>query len=206
LIQFLKPAPGTSLTRRLKAAIDDPEMEQLLDSWLELAGTGDLPEKSEFDPLNHPTVLPRIWIYELEEDRSDFVCRLCGEEIRYVWGHTTKGLRLSQIASPELFRTNMRRWLYCIEAPAVLLGQSTEQSRFIVKRLSLPFRNGLGQRFVLGASRYDFRHVDPFDQRHPFRYSQSAVAVRTRDLLLDAARDEPSEPAQQWTAQASASV
>lgn len=211
MIRFLKPSPTSSLVVRLKQAIDDPEMDNLLDSWLALGRDGPLPDKARFDPLDHPTLLPRMWIYELSEDRSDFVGRLCGEEIRHVWGQTTKGLPLSQISPPDRFRTSLRRWLHCVTAPAVLLGHSTEQAQFVVKRLSLPFRDSLGRLYVLGASRYDFRNVDPYEARHPYRHSQSALAVRARDLLADASREQAGDQAEDqaainsrtWAAQAS---
>src|SRR5690606_29909543 len=111
LIRFLKPSPSSPLVQRLKQLIDDPEMVRLLASWLALGQDGPLPDKARFDPLDHPTLLPRMWIYELTDDRRDFIGRLCGEEIRHVWGQTTKGLALSQISSPDRFRTSLRRWL-----------------------------------------------------------------------------------------------
>lgn len=203
MIRFIKPTPSSSLVERLKLAIDDPEMNRLLDSWLLLGRDDPLPDKAGFDPLDHPTLLPRMWIYELTEDRRDFVGRLCGEEIRHVWGQTTKGLPLSQISSPDRFRASFRRWLHCVTAPAVLLGHSTEQSQFVVKRLSLPFRDQRGRRYVLGASRYDFRKVDPYEQRHPYRHSQSAISVRAHDLLRDARDDQAAISSRTWAAQAS---
>jgi len=183
LIRFLKPAPGSSVIERFKVAIDDPELFSLLESWLRLAKDGLLPDKGRFDPLDHRNLLPRMWIYELTEDRSDFVGKLCGEEIRHVWRQTTKGLPLSQISSPDRFWSGLRRWLYCVTAPAVLLGQSMEQARFAVKRLSLPFTDPQGRLYVLGASQYDFQIVDPFEPLHPFRYSQNALAARAADLV-----------------------
>ena len=187
MIRFLKPAGGRPLVSRLKAEIADPEIERLVDTWLRLAGDGPLPDKSGFDPLEHPRLLPRMWIYQLTDDRRDFIGRLCGEEIRHVWGRSTKGVALSQIATPENLRTNLQRWLYCVSAPAVLLGRSSSESaRFVVKRLSLPFRDREGGYYVVGASRYDFNEVDPFDGSPPYRHSQSAVAVRAFDLIADA--------------------
>ena len=190
MIRFLKTDSPASAVGQLKAAIADPDMERLLDSWLQLADVGRLPDKAGFDPLDHRGLLPRMWIYQLTEDRRDFVGRLCGEEIRHVWGQTTKGMPLSQISAPDRFRTDFRRWLYCVSAPAVLLGSSTEHARFVVKRLSLPFVDHLGQLYLLGASRYDFHHVDPYEARHPYRHSQSALAVRADTLLRDRSRDD----------------
>ena len=208
MIRFLKPTPTASLVHRLKAEIGDPEMERLLDSWLRLMPGSALPDKAAFDPLEHSTLLPRMWIYELTGDRGDFVGRLCGEEIRHVWGQTTKGLPLSQISPPHRFRTSLRRWLYCVTAPAVLLGHSTEQAKFVVKRLSLPFTDSMGRLYLLGASRYDFGRVDPFEQRHPYRHSQSALAVRARDLAREAAaaKDQAAISSRTWAAQASPSA
>jgi len=203
VIRFLKPAPETSLVGRLKAEIRDPEMEQLLDSWLRLASEGYPPDKAGFDPLDHPTLLPRMWIYEMTADREDFVGRLCGEEIRHVWGQTTKGLPLSKISSTDRFRASQRRWLYCVTTPAVMLGRSTERSQFVVQRLSLPFVDALGRLYVLGASRYDFERIDPFERRHPYRHSQSAITARARDLVADARRDQAAISSLTWAAQAS---
>lgn len=183
MIRFLKPASASSLTDRFRIAIDDPELVSLFESWLRLAKDGPLPDKARFEPLDHRSLLPRMWIYELNGDRTDFVGRLCGEEIRHVWGQTTKGLSLSKISSPDRFWAGLRRWLYCVTAPAVLLGQSTEQARFVVKRLSLPFTDADGRLYVLGASQYNFQLVDPFEARHPFRFSQTAVAARAADLV-----------------------
>ena len=203
MIRFLKTVAGTSLVGRLKAEIRDPEMDRLLDSWLRLASDGCPPDKAGFDPLDHPTLLPRMWIYELTADRGDFVGRLCGEEIRHVWGQTTKGLPLSKISSPDRFRASQRRWLYCVSAPAVLVGRSTERSEFVVQRLSLPFVDARGRFYVLGASHYDFERIDPFERRHPYRHSQSAIAVRALDLIADARRDHAAMSSRTWAAQAS---
>lgn len=210
VIRFLKCAAETTLVPRLKAEIADAEMERLFDSWLRLAPKSGLPDKAAFDPLDHPALLPRMWIYELTADRRDFVGRLCGEEIRHVWGQTTKGLPLSQISSPDRFRINHRRWLYCVTAPAVLLGHSTEQERHVAMRLSLPFTDRNGGLYVLGASRYDFARVDPFEDRHPFRHSQRAVAMRAADLVRATqpgpAGDQPDISSRTWAAQASPSA
>lgn len=183
MIRFLKPTSSSSVVERFRTAIDDDELFGLLQSWLRLAKDGPLPDKSRFDPLDHPSLLPRMWIYELTPDRSDFIGRLCGEQIRHVWGQTTKGLSLSRISSPDRFRPGLRRWLYCVSAPAVLLGRSTERSQSVVKRLSLPFTDAQGGLYVLGASQYAFQLIDPFESRHPFRFSQTAVAVRAVDLI-----------------------
>lgn len=206
MIRFLKPRADVSLIGRLKTGIDDAEMEQLLDSWLRLLAGVRLPDKARFDPLDHPNLLPRMWIYELTEDRKDFIGRLCGEEIRHVWGQTTKGLPLSQISSPDRRWTSHRRWLYCVTAPAVLLGQSTEQAQFVVKRLTLPFTDADGRLYVLGASRYDFQRVDPFEQRHPFRYSQTATAVRAVDLMRESQQAQAASSSLTCAAQASPSA
>lgn len=183
MIRFLKPASTSPVVERFRAAIDDAELGGLLESWLKLAKDQPLPDKSRFDPLDHRSLLPRMWIYELTPDRSDFVGRLSGEQIRHVWGQTTKGLRLSQISSPDRFRPGLRRWLYCVTAPAVLLGKSTEGSQYVVKRLSLPFTDSEGRLYVLGASQYAFGLIDPFEARHPFRFSQTAIAARAADLI-----------------------
>ena len=205
MIRFMKCTSGPDLVARLKAAIAEPELERLLDSWLRLALDRGLPDKAGFDPLDHPALLPRMWIYELTAGRDDFIGRLCGEEIRHVWGQTTKGLPLSRISSPERFHNNHRRWLYCVTAPAILLGRSTEQERFVVMRLTLPFTDRLGRLYVLGASHYDFDLVDPYEERHPFRHSQHAVAVRAADLVR-AAADQAAISARTWAAQASPSA
>src|SRR3546814_14874940 len=101
-------------------------MVRLLDSWLVLGRDGPLPDKARFDPLDHPTLLPRMWIYELSGDRRDFIGRLCGEEIRHVWGQTNKGLSVSPISQPEGFRPSLRPWLYWVCGPAVLGGRVNE--------------------------------------------------------------------------------
>ncbi|MEQ8815457.1 MAG: hypothetical protein RLO51_24260 [Thalassobaculum sp.] len=207
MIRFLKRSTGQNLVHRLKEDIGDPAMAQLLDSWLRVAPDDGLPDKALFDPLDHPTLLPRMWIYELMPDRSDFVCRLSGEEIRHVWGQTNKGMTLSRLSSPQHFRPGHRRWLYCVTAPAVLLGRSIEQERFVVHRLSLPFTDNTGRRYLIGASRYDFDHIDPYADRDPFRYSQYAVAVRAVDLIRSARDQEDDGQAasssRTWAAQAS---
>jgi hypothetical protein len=207
VIRFLKPKSGRNPAERLKQEIADTGMVRLLESWLGLAGNSELPDKAGFDPLDHPALLPRMWIYELTPDRRDFIGRLCGEEIRHVWGQTTKGMALSRISSPELFRTNHRRWLYCVTAPAVLLGRSTGRDRSAVMRLSLPFTDPEGRLYVLGASRYDFEQVDPFDERPPFRHSGDALAVRLADLAARARQPEDADQAaissRTWAAQAS---
>lgn len=206
MIRFLKSAEGANPLQRLKTEIADADMQGLLDAWLQLVPECGLPDKSSFDPLGHPTLLPRMWIYELTEDRHDFVGRLSGEEIRHVWGKTTKGMPLSRIASPERFYTSYRRWLYCVTAPAVLLGRSTEQKQAVVTRLSLPFTDGDGRLYVLGASRYDFGLVDPYQDRHPFRHSQQALAVRVADLVrCRAAGPDSTAPHQAATPQAAMS-
>ncbi len=216
MIQFFKYSAGQNLIQRFKAEIGNAEFAQLLDTWLRLAPENGLPDKADFDPLEHPSLLPRMWIYELTPDRDDFVCRLAGEEIRHVWGQTTKGMLLSDISAPGYFRSGHRRWLYCVSAPAVLLGRSIERDHYVVRRLSLPFTDQAGRLFVIGASRYDFDYVDPYEERHPFRYSQRAVAVRAVDLIRSAKdpedSDQPEDPDQAamssrtWAAQASPSA
>ena len=98
----------------------DPRIFQLFDGWLAARDGRLVAGRVDFDPMTISRLLEYVWIYRLAPERDDYVCDLAGEEVNAVWGHSIKGLTLTEIVGEPHRATLAERWDYARSEPAIL--------------------------------------------------------------------------------------
>lgn len=75
----------------------DAELRELYDYWLAKHHDGQLPRRSDIDPLEIPRLLQSIALLEVVGDAKDFVFALAGSRIEQALDRTLKGVSLGDL-------------------------------------------------------------------------------------------------------------
>ena len=137
----------------------------LLDSWCGMRVGRAVPGRRDFDPAQLGRYLPKVYIYQFDDDVGDFICRLAGEQVHEAWGVRIKGLSLREVVGDQNHPAALLRWRAVVETPLIQYGLIEEQTgrntRRIGERLIVPMHDEEGQiRLVLGLGDYEVRQYD----------------------------------------------
>ncbi len=94
----------------LMHTIADPEHRTLFAWWLAARGEREMPARSDFDPLDHPRLLPRLFMVEVSPAPPHFRYRLCGTEIDEQQGYRMTGQTFDDLFEGELYRFTTERF------------------------------------------------------------------------------------------------
>ena len=94
----------------LHEVIEAPEQRALFRWWLEARGARLMPARADFDPLDHPALLPRLFLVTAAVDPLQFRYRLCGTEIDEHQGYAMTGKTFGQLFTGELLRFTAERF------------------------------------------------------------------------------------------------
>lgn len=139
--------------------------------WNSARGAQAMPARRSIDPLEMHQALPRLWIYEREDDGL-FRCRIAGEEINAAYGRPIQGRLAREVIGPKFDEVVGPRFHYVLNNAAFYHGYSVESpSGQTIERICLPLADKDGvPRFVFGASQY-------FDSSAPKLYQDSYVFI-----------------------------
>jgi hypothetical protein len=90
--------------------IADREQRLLLRWWLDARGTREMPARGDFDPLDHPDLLPRLFLVAVNPEPPHFRYRLCGTEIDVQQGYSMTARTFEELFSGELLRFTHERF------------------------------------------------------------------------------------------------
>jgi hypothetical protein len=130
----------------------------LVGHWFELFNNsdGNLPFKSEIDPVIIRGALSRVFMYERLD--TDFVCRLAGERIAWNYEERLKGRRLSEIFTPPIHEMVSLLMRACLDVTAIyrnfgLLYGDGRKRAILGERVYLPLRHDDGRAmFLIGLT------------------------------------------------------
>ncbi len=94
----------------LHEVIDAPEHGALFRWWLEARRGRLMPARADFDPLDHPALLPRLFLVSVAGEPRHFRYRLCGTEIDEHQGYPMTGRTFEQLFAGELLRFTVERF------------------------------------------------------------------------------------------------
>ena len=94
----------------LHDVIEDPEHRALFRWWLEARGGRVMPARGDFDPLEHPALLARLFLVAVASEPPYFRYRLCGTEIDAQQGYSMTGRTFEELFSGELLRFTTERF------------------------------------------------------------------------------------------------
>jgi len=162
----------------------DPRVFEFLDAWRAARVDGAIPYRARFDPLNIPSLLKSVWLYQYEPGIGDFVCHLAGEEINEAWGQRINGCRLRQVVGDDDHDTVLGRWQEIVSRGFIQYGMARERlSRQQVRRgerILAPMKSDNGAvDVVLGMSLYS---IGPVDRDRPALIPEDIVRVPCADL------------------------
>jgi len=95
---------------RLIDMIADAEHRDLLLWWLAARGDRAMPSRADFDPLDHPRRLPRLFLVAVSVEAPHFRYRLCGTEIDAQQGYPMTGRTFERLFEGELYRFTLERF------------------------------------------------------------------------------------------------
>lgn len=90
--------------------IADTEHRDLFRWWLAARGGREMPARTDFDPIEHPAFLPRLFLVTVNPVPPHFRYRLCGTEIDETQGYPMTGRSFEQLFSGELLRFTSDRF------------------------------------------------------------------------------------------------
>lgn len=76
---YAEGPPADGEIAQFRAAIDDVAALAFFEYWLSKCGDGDIPEKSQIDPVEIPSLLPGVFIEEWDAPSGQSRIRLAGE-------------------------------------------------------------------------------------------------------------------------------
>lgn len=172
--------------------IADPEHRALFDWWLSARGAREMPSRSDFDPLDHPRLLPRLFIVDVNPVPPHFRYRLCGTEIDDQQGYVMTGRSFEDLFQGELYRFTQERFAdvafhrrISYHTTHFSNDNSAKRSRFT--RLLLPLSDDgpridtvLGSRIRVSDFRRSFVELD-HDMEMRRRYEIAVVAAAEAD-------------------------
>jgi len=162
------PADSAAFKERIAAA--DPRIEKFLRVWRDARSGRVVPRRQDIDPTLFPGLLPYVWLCAWDSELQDFVCRLAGERVNWIWGYGLRGNPIGSFMKRADHEVNRARWLHILNGPLVHFGAAAggpSQSRVSVQRLTLPLCNDDGDlQFLIGLSLYKLVGSRE-DSRHP---------------------------------------
>ncbi len=123
---------------------DYPDLADCWAYWDGLRGTAFAPLRSELDPLDLKSVLPRVMLVEVTHGEPPrFLFRLSGTGICDVHGRDLKTLYAEELQPPEYGRMIQQHYCECLqrrEPLAHLIALETSEKLRSYARIILPFR------------------------------------------------------------------
>jgi len=111
------------------------------------ARRGGLPTREDVDALKLPVdLLPSVFIYgrRSDDDRDDFLCRLCGTRLVSVFGFDPTGQSYRNSIKPEVYESRVAHFRRCVTDRVPIYYRATlgiDQRDFVAfSRLLLPVR------------------------------------------------------------------
>lgn len=182
--------------------IADPEHRALLDWWLSARGARDMPARSDFDPLDHPALLPRLFIVDVSPVPPHFRYRLCGTEVDAQQGYPMTGRTFESLFDGELYCFTQERFsdvafLRRIGYHSTHFSRDNSGKRVRFTRLLLPLSSDgcrvdavLGSSARVGTLRHCFRDLD-HDAVTRRRYEIATVPAADADRATVTRVDRP---------------
>lgn len=150
-----------SMTKDVKSAALDlrgdlpPRLRKLLDYWQARRGDRRAPAKIEMDPADFSwalafTLLVEVKQGKVEQGRAEtFRYAIVGEGVRYIHGHSLKGLAPTDLRPRAFGELVQRHYRACSEswqplAHSVLVNSNSQLGRYL--RLILPLTDASGER------------------------------------------------------------
>ncbi len=176
----------------LRDLIADSEHRELLDWWFAARDRRPMPSRADFDPIEHPRFLPRIFLVEVNADPPHFINRLCGTEIDDQQGYSMTGKPFEETFAGDLLRFTTSRFADVafngrISYYSTIFSREESDERTRFTRLLLPFSDDgtrvdmiLGSRIQAGDVTRDYRSLLD-DQAATQRHEVAVVTVADID-------------------------
>ncbi|MCW0235578.1 MAG: PAS domain-containing protein [Ferrovibrio sp.] len=139
--------------------VKDPRLVQLLAYYLDQRQGRRVPRRNSISPLDFPTLLGNVFLYEYDAGNDDLCIRLAGEDIRAMLLTTKQGAKLSEVFPADVVPIMRERYSRVLADCAVMhnigrvfhhMGGTGTGERLVLPLLDESDR----PRFLLGATVY----------------------------------------------------
>lgn len=113
----MKPSLDQVLARVTRDATRD-----FVRYWFQLRAGRLVPDRRDIDPSALIHLLPKLWLWEYEEKRGDFINRLAGGEIVEVFQRNPRGMFLGDWVPPKIVSVARPRYQRVIDEPAICVA------------------------------------------------------------------------------------
>jgi len=115
---------GFRLPEQLLPETAPEDLRRLVAHWIALADGRAMPEFADFDPVEVPWALSRLFLVQVVDGGADFVYRLAGERINERHGGSVAGKSVTELFRPSAVGGILKRWRRAVRDPAVCYTES----------------------------------------------------------------------------------
>ncbi len=178
----------------LKDALSHKYLRPVLQHWLSLFSSGHLPARQDMDPAQFAVSMPHISLFDWDESKGDFYCRLAGEDVSNSFIKRLKTHTLAELYDEQRASSIRRLWLHAVREKSILFVLSSfenSDSRLNGRRIILPLQDHkTGAVTIMSVSYYDYDagyHYDKHLNATPDDYKY--VFLNFDELTAQAAFD-----------------
>jgi hypothetical protein len=154
--------------------VKDGRLRRLVAYWLDKRESRAATRRTDIDPIDIPSVLPVIWLYDYVQENGRFRCRLAGEDIRAMYKTNIVGQYLDQFVLARAWATIEEHYRAVIGQPAI--------GHAIGKVYSSGLdRMGHGERIVLPLSGNDGREITMLIGATVYEALPASIEARVSD-------------------------
>ncbi len=137
----MKPALDDVLARLTRDATRD-----FVRYWFQLRAGRLVPDRRDIDPGALIHLLPKLWLWEYQPQRGDFVNRLAGGEIVDTFQRNPRGMLLAEWVPAKIAGVARPRYQRAIDEPAICVASGASyvagDKRAWCERVIAPMTNG----------------------------------------------------------------
>jgi hypothetical protein len=102
MMNMINPYAAESRFDLALSEIGSDMIQQFHRHWLQICGSGRLPQRADIDPANFKRILPNVILSDIERDPFRVRYRLCGTKVSEFCGNLT-GRYLDQLATSDVW-------------------------------------------------------------------------------------------------------
>ena len=140
--------PEPSSIEELLLDLKEEPSRRFLRNWLAIRQGNRVPLRRDVDPTAIALLLSHVWLWDFDNARGDFICRLAGEAAIRIYKRNPRGLALGEWVPQTVADVARARYRRVIDEPAICVATGTTyiagDKRAWCERVITPLSDGAG--------------------------------------------------------------